>query len=316
MTSHARPVVVVSKCLEFAACRYNGQTIRAPLVSALAKFAELRAVCPEVEIGLGMPRDPIRIVSIGGDDRLIQPTTGRDVTDAIRAFGGTYLSQLGAVDGFILKGRSPSCGLKDVKRYATGARATPVGTGPGLFGLAVLDAFPDAAIEDEGRLTNFRLRHHWLTKLFLWAAWRDVERRRAMGALVRFHADIGLLLMAYHPAELRVLGRVVANAQRRPIGAALTDYRDGLARALARPARPTSHINVLRHGMGCFTKHLSAAERAHFLDALAEYQAGRLALHAPLAVLRSWVARFDETSLATQRYFSPYPRELLDLRGS
>lgn len=314
--SYARPTVVVSRCLELVACRYNGQSIRAPLVLALQPFVDLKPVCPEVEIGLGVPRDPIRLVELKGMRRLVQPTTGRDVTGEMERFSGDYLASVGEVDGFLLKSRSPSCGIKDTKVYGGVEAKTPAGKGAGVFGGAVLERFPHAAIEDEGRLTNLRLRHHFLTRVFARAVFRRVKTAASMAELVRFHTDHKFMLLAYHQSQLRALGKIVANPDKRPIGEVLAAYEDGFGRALAHPARRTSHINVLMHGMGYVSDGLSDGEKAFFLDLLGEYRKDRVPLTSPLAIAQSWIVRFDQAYLATQRYFDPYPRELSDLRDS
>jgi uncharacterized protein YbgA (DUF1722 family)/uncharacterized protein YbbK (DUF523 family) len=316
MPPHQRPVLVISKCLELEACRYNGQAVRAPFVLQLIPYVELRPTCPEVEIGLGVPRDPIRLVQIGGTQRLVQPATDRDVTAEMQEFGDRFLGSLHEVDGFILKSRSPSCGIKDTKIYGGGENPQPSERGPGMFGGAVLNRFPRSAVEDEGRLTNFRLRHHFLTKLFALATLRVVKRSRSMASLVQFQTENKFLLMAYHQAELRALGRIVADPDRRSWNDVISDYEKQFAHALARPARYTSNINVLMHGMGYVSDGLSAREKKHFLELLEEYRSGRATLSAPLAILQSWIARFDQAYLAKQRFFEPYPPDLMDLRDS
>ncbi len=316
MRLHPRPTIVMSKCLELEACRYNGQIIRAPFVNMLLPHVDLDPICPEVEIGLGVPRDPIRLVQIDRRLHLVQPTTGRGVTDAMQSFTESYLSGLREVDGFILKSRSPSCGIKDTKIYAGEEGKQPSDKGPGMFGGAVLERFPHAAVEDEGRLTNFRLRHHFLTKLFTRAEFRSVKASGTMADLVRFHTERKLLLMAYHQSELRVLGRIVANPERRRPESVIADYEEHLSNALERPPRSTSNINVLQHALGYFSKGLTAREKRHFLTLLEEYRARRMSLSAPLTVLQSWIARFEQPYLAEQAYFEPYPGELLDLRDS
>lgn len=310
-----RPVVVMSKCLELEACRYNGQAIRAPFVLQLEPHVRLEAICPEVEIGLGVPRDPIRLVLLGGRQHLVQPSTGQDLTERMADFSRRYLSAVGEVDGFLLKSRSPSCGIKDTKLHGE-KDSGPIGKGAGMFGAAVLKRFPLAAVEDEGRLTNLRLRHHFLTKLFARAALREVKRQGSMAELVRFHTAYKLLLMAYHQGELRALGRIVANPDRRPVGEVLAIYEERFGHALAHPARRRSHINVLMHALGYFSGRLSAQEKAFFLDSLEVYRDGREALTGPLTVIQAWIIRFGEEYLAAQRYFAPYPRELRDLRDS
>ncbi len=311
-----QPIVVLSKCLELEACRYNAMSIRSVVVRALLPHVDVRPICPEVEIGLGVPRQPIRLIARGKSLRLVQPSSDRDLTAAMTDFSNEFLGGLGDVDGFILKSRSPSCGIKDTKVHAGGDTPNPMGKGPGMFGGAVLERFPDAAVEDEGRLTNFRLRHHFLTKLFLRARFRAVRARRSMAALVGFHASNKFLLMAYHQSAMRALGRIVANAERRHVSEVLDRYAAELARALQRPARRPANVNVLMHALGYFSDGLSAREKAHFLDVLAEYRAERATLEIPLTVIHQWLARFGEDYIAQQSFLEPYPRDLLSLGDS
>jgi uncharacterized protein YbgA (DUF1722 family)/uncharacterized protein YbbK (DUF523 family) len=309
--THPRPRLVVSRCLDLAACRYNGAIIQAPWVRRLEPFVELVPVCPEVEIGLGVPRDPVRLVVAGGETRMVQPSTGRDLTAAMSSFSAGFLDRVGPVEGFLLKSRSPSCGIKDTKTYTGAEQPMPAGKSAGLFAGAVVERFGDRAVEDEGRLTNFRLRHHFLVKMFALARLRGLGDGGRLGDLVAFHARHKLLLMAYREAAMRRLGRQVADGAGRSFPELLADYRALLAQALAHPARASAHVNVLMHAMGYLKNGLSPAEKTHFLAVLDDYRAGRLPLLAPLTALRSWIARFDEPYLAGQVYFDPYPPQLL-----
>jgi uncharacterized protein YbgA (DUF1722 family) len=220
------------------------------------------------------------------------------------------------VDGFILKSRSPSCGIKDTKIYSGDGGTQPSMRGPGMFGGAVLERFPRAAIEDEGRLTNFRIRHHFLTKLFAMASLRAVRDSGSMASLVQFHAENKFVLMANHQTELRALGRIVANPDKHGFRDVFASYVEHFSHALARPARSKSDINVLMHALGYVSDGLGSKEKQHFLSLLDDYRAGKSTLAAPLAVLQSWIARFDVPYLAQQRYLEPYPPALMDLRDS
>jgi len=172
MKAFPKPNVIVSKCLGFEACRYNGQVIRDDFVRKLEKHVNYIPVCPEVEIGLGVPRFPVRIVR-SGPTRLIQPSTNRDLTGLMNEFSERFLAGLRDVNGFILKHRSPSCGVKDVRIYPSAEKSAPLGTGPGFFGGNVQERFPGLAIEDEGRLKSYTIREHFLTKLFTLTSLRD-----------------------------------------------------------------------------------------------------------------------------------------------
>lgn len=236
--THPRPIVVISRCIDFDACRYDGQVIRASLREELEPFVDFSPICPELEIGLGVPRDPVRLVRGGDRVRMIQPSTGRDLTRAMGSFSKRFLGGLDAVDGFILKSRSPSCAIGNSKVFHSEAEGAGHDSGPGLFAARVLERFPAAAIEDEGRLNDQRLRRHFLTKLFALASLREAAAHRSRDALAEFHAAHKLLLMAYDEACLRVLGRLVADAPRRLPAATLDAYRSGFATALGSPPRP------------------------------------------------------------------------------
>lgn len=181
-----RPRLVVSQCLELEACRYNGVSIRAPWVRRLEPFVELIPVCPEVAIGLGVPRDPVRLVSLGATTQMVQPSTGRDLTAPMTTFARDFLDRVEPVDGFLLKSRSPSCGIEDTKLYTAAEEPEPAGKGAGLFAAAVLERFGDRAIEDEARLEDRDVRHRFLVQLFTLARlrWRGEGGGDALAAPV------------------------------------------------------------------------------------------------------------------------------------
>ncbi|MEW6146189.1 MAG: DUF523 and DUF1722 domain-containing protein [Thermodesulfobacteriota bacterium] len=316
MRTFPKPVVVASRCFEFDACRYNGQTIPDNFVGALKRWVEFRPVCPELEIGLGVPRDPVRIVSKGGERRLIQPATGRDLTALMRGFSARFLGGLTEADGFILKSRSPSCGLSDAKEFPGPYGEVASGKGAGFFAGAVLERFPGLAVEDEGRLRNFRIREHFLTKLYTLARFRGVKNAGTASALINFHTENKLLLMSYSRKELRTLGRITANSDEKPPGEAIAAYGERLGHALASPRKRPSSINVLMHALGYFSDRLTGREKAHFLDLLAAYREERIPLSAVLAVLESWVIKYEQEYMGRQTFFEPYPRALTELPDS
>lgn len=317
MREFIRPRVVVSKCIEFARCRWNGLTIASDVVKKLRNFAEFHPVCPEIEIGLGIPRDPIRVVLTDGEElRLLQPATGRDMTDEMKTFAADFLGTVGEIDGFILKSRSPSCGIKDVKVYPGIGKQAAISRGTGFFGDVVLGTFPGLAIEDEGHLTNFRLREHFFTKLYTLASFRPVAVARRMGRLVEFQTQNKLMLMAYSQKEMKILGRIVANPEHRTIDEVLTDYWEHLLKALWRPARNKSNINVCMHALGYFSEGLARREKEFLLNSLKQYRAGKVPLSVCLNIIMAWIVRFEEPYLREQTFFQPYPEGLIEISDS
>lgn len=306
----------MSLCLEFEAVRYNAQVIPFQFIRELEPFVEYIPICPEVELGLGVPRDPIRIVDHGEGPRLIQPASGEDFTDSMHQFSQRFFDALPELDGFILKNRSPSCGIKDVKIYSRLEKSSPVGKSAGFFGGAVLERFPSLAVEDEGRLTNFRIREHFLTRLFTNARFREVKRVGSMAALVKFHTQNKHLLLAYHEEAMRRLGRIAANPDRKPVSDVLSAYEDTLAQATSKMSKLGPNINVLQHAFGYVSEQLSPGERELFLETLDRYRSRRIPLSAVTQLLRAWIVRFEVEYLANQTYFQPYPEVLVSLSDS
>jgi uncharacterized protein YbgA (DUF1722 family)/uncharacterized protein YbbK (DUF523 family) len=290
--------------------------IPSAVVQLLKPHVDFSPVCPEVEIGLGIPRNPIRMVKTAKGLRLLQPDTGLDLTAKMQRFVRMFLDSVSDIDGFILKFRSPSCGMKDVKIYSASAKAAPLSKGAGLFGGAVIDRFGGLAVEDEGRLKNYRIREHFLTNLFTLAAFREVKTARAMREVVRFHTENKLLLMAYSQKHLKELGRIVANPDKVPVSQVITAYEHHLQQALASPPRYTSCINVLMHAMGYFSKELTHREKAFFLDGLEDYRQKRTSLSVPVGILKSYVVRFEEPYLMRQTFFESYPESLISVTDS
>jgi uncharacterized protein YbgA (DUF1722 family)/uncharacterized protein YbbK (DUF523 family) len=311
MRTFRRPVIVVSKCLGFAACRWNGLTIADSFVEQLRAHVEFLPVCPEVEIGLGVPREPVRVVAAGGSMKLLQPSTGLDCTERMQGFARGFLEALPEVDGFFLKSRSPSCGIKDVKLYPSAGKVAVSGKGSGFFGGEVLARFAPLPIEDEARLSDYRIREHFLTRIFLQADLRHMREVGTMRALVDFHSANKYLLMAASQSRLAVLGQIVANHEHRPAPEAIEAYAQELAKAFVKIPRFTANINVLMHALGYFSDRIAHREKAHVLESLERYRKSRVPLSVPLNILRALIVRFEEPYLMGQTFFEPYPEELL-----
>jgi uncharacterized protein YbgA (DUF1722 family) len=231
----------------------------------------------------------------------------------MRSFTSAYLAGVPPCDGAILKYGSPSCGLREVKAYTSPVRGASSTKTSGLFGAAVADRLPTLPIEDEGRLRNFDLRQHFLTRLFTLTRFRVAVRSRRMRDLISFYAQHKLLLMAYNQTEMRVLGRTLANAERLPIGQVESAYHERLGVAFSRAPRRNSAINVLMHAFGYVSEGLSTRERDFFLDILENYRAARCPLSVPSSLVRSWIARFDVSYLAYQFFFEPFPPDLIEV---
>jgi uncharacterized protein YbgA (DUF1722 family)/uncharacterized protein YbbK (DUF523 family) len=309
-----KPKILVSKCLEFESCRYNGQIVSSDFVKKLKKFVYFEPVCPEVEIGLGVPRNPIRIVEKKGISKLIQPETKKDVTKDMIEFSNKFLDDL-KIDGAILKSKSPSCGIKDVKIFPTEEKSAPLRRDKGFFGDAVIEKFPLYPVEDEDRLRNHIIKEHFLRRVFTYTSFRDVKKKKSINELIKFHSKNKFLIMSYNQKELKELGNITANKGKQPITEVLTDYEYHLKLAFSKSPRCTSNINVLGHTFAYVSEKLKTEEKKLFLDSIEQFREGHIGLTAPISIMKSWIARFDENYLKEQTYFNPYPDDLMEIEN-
>lgn len=306
----SRPRLLVSRCLELDPCRYDGAVVPEPLVSALVRHVEVVPICPEVAIGLGVPRDPIRVVvASDGSRRLVQPSTGRDLTSAMIEFRRTFLEGHSPIDGALLKAKSPSCGIRNVKQFASAASEEPVDASVGLFAEAMLRVEGQAAA-DELELADLDARDHFLTRVFAHARLRAARAQGTLSALMRFHAEHKLLLLAHHEPALRELGPWIANPDGRSLDALWNRYEPKARGALAHPAGRGARVNGLLHALGYFRDSISSEERARLLDTIQRFQGGEIGVWTPIAALRETIERVGEPYLSSQAFFWPYPDEL------
>jgi uncharacterized protein YbgA (DUF1722 family)/uncharacterized protein YbbK (DUF523 family) len=310
----------ISACLLGQEVRYNGGHKRdAFLTDTFGRYVEWVPVCPEVELGMGTPRPPIRLergALEGGDVRLVMPSTGADYTDAMRTWATRRVEDLAALDldGYVLKKDSPSCGMERVKVYPAGAVAgAPSKDGRGLFAAALLERLPDLPAEEEGRLNDPALRESFVTRVFVHHRWREEERAGwTRAALMRFHERHKFLLMAHNQAAMRGLGRLLGEAGKdEPAAETASAYRLGLREILRRPPTRRNHANVLNHLAGFVSDALDREDRAEVADTIERYRQGLVPLIVPLTLLRHHVRRQRVAYLQDQVYLDPHPHELM-----
>lgn len=307
------PKIVSSKCLEFEACRYNGLIIRSSVVENLKKHVKFYPICPEVEIGLGVPRKPVRVSYLDGKISLLQPETGLNLTDKMKEFSESFLNSLVDVDGFILKNKSPSCGTKSIKVYDGFDDSRIRGDGVGLFAASVMNKFPQLPVEDEGRLRNLMIRENFLTQIFALADFREVRESGNFNDLIDFQTRNKLLLLSYNQEYAHKMGNLLSNRNERSLDDLKDNYGDMLLAALSEPQRVPSNINVLMHAFGYFSNNLKSPEKTFFLDSIQKYREGRLPLLAIINLIKSWMIRFEEEYLLKQTFFEPYPEDLIQV---
>jgi uncharacterized protein YbgA (DUF1722 family)/uncharacterized protein YbbK (DUF523 family) len=305
--------VGVSACLTGASLRFDGGHCRDPLVAALGRFVELVPTCPEVELGLGVPRETLRLERRDGLVELRTSRSGHDLTATMRSWSATRARALVAagLDGFVVKRGSPSCGFERVRVHRSdGGPATR--DGQGLFTAALLEADPLLVVEEEGRLRDAGLRENFLVRLLVGRRLRRLFAHRwRRGELVAFHASIKLELLAHAPEAYRALGRLVAAAQRIPPGELAEAYRRGVMEALAIVPSRGRHVNALEHIAGYVSERLEEADRRELQQAIEDYRRGREPRTTPLALLRHHVRRQGIAYLLQQSYLDTTPRHAL-----
>jgi uncharacterized protein YbgA (DUF1722 family)/uncharacterized protein YbbK (DUF523 family) len=302
----------VSACLLGEKVRYDGGHKRDPFISeTLGRHVQLVGVCPEVECGLPVPREPMHLSGSPDAPRLVTIQTGRDHTDRMAAWAGRRLRALGHEDlaGFIVKSRSPSCGMRGVKVYTDGK--TPVHKGVGLFARAFMEHFPLVPVEDEGRLGDATIRENFIQRAVVYHRWREFRRHGAtLHGLIEFHTDHKLLVMAHGPKQLTALGGLIGVSRGRR-GDIVPQYERLLMEAMKLIATVRKNTNVLHHIMGYFKKVLSADEKKELAGLIAGYHGGTVPLAAPITLLQHYVRKFDQPYLKRQHYLNPHPAELL-----
>jgi len=304
----------ISSCLLGEEVRFDGGHKRDPfLTGTLGRFVEWVRVCPEVEVGMGVPRETLRLVRTGADTRMITTRTGVDHTDSMRAFASRRTKELVSLDlcGYVLKKDSPSCGMERVKVFGAGSEA-PTRNGVGIFAAILKERFPTLPIEEEGRLQDPVLRENFVERIFAYARLRDLfDARWTVKDLVAFHTAHKMALLAHSTVAYQQLGRLVASATALSRAELRRRYEDLFMRTLARPATPARHTNVLMHMAGHLKKLLTPDARRELADTINEYHQGLVPLVVPLTLLRHHVRAHGVMYLAGQTYLDPHPRELM-----
>lgn len=307
---YPKPKVLISKCIGFEACRYDNLMVCSPIVEKLKNYVEAIAICPEVEIGLKIPRDPIRIVKIGDKLNLIQPSTKNDYTKKIYDFSINFLTKLKEIDGAILKRKSPTCGIKDAKIFVSVERDDILSRGSGFFAKALIELYPYLPIEDEKRLLDANIREDFCTRIFALSRFHYVKEQKSNKIISDFHRRMKYLLMAYNEKEMRTLGRIIAYSAGRSFSDLINDYSTHFYKILSKPAKISSHINVLNHIAGYFKKQLNKEEKTFINDRINEYRDNKILLSDLLKILKEWAITFNVNYIIEQYYLDPFPYEI------
>ncbi|MGM0414654.1 MAG: YbgA family protein [Bacillota bacterium] len=316
MIEYPAPKLIISKCLGFAHCYYSGQRFDIKFLKKLGDFVEYTPICPEVEIGLPVPRQTLRLVEEGKDIKLRQPATGADFTDRLNQLALEFFEENPDIDGFICKEGSPSCGYKSVKLYPALKDVAPHKKTEGIFARAVFDYYGDIPAENDGRLNNLQMREDFLAAIFTMARFRKVEKSLKIKDLVDFHTRHKYQLMALSPKNLKLMGRLTANNKNLKSEEIIKEYKKLLIDTVNRSSRPGLQQNVLNHCFGYVSDELKKDEKEYFIKTVEKYRKGMVPLSVPLYLLNGWIIEQDIDYLNNQTYFKPFPEELIDQTDS
>ncbi|WP_245688239.1 YbgA family protein [Thiohalomonas denitrificans] len=305
----------VSSCLLGEAVRFDGNhKLDAYITGTLGRFFDFVSICPEVAIGLGVPRPAIRLEGDPVHPRLVGVhDKSLDATDAMNAFSARQLQTLDELSGYILKNRSPSCGMERVKVYGEHGQ---VRYGSGLFARALMTAYPLLPVEEEGRLGDPDLRDNFLERVFAFRRWQNLlATGLTTRALLHFHTIHKLSLMAHEAEAYRELGRMMAAAGKRPLAQLADEYIEAFMRALRNPATTKRQTNVLHHLMGYLKNSLQREDKVELLEIIEAYRQEQIPLVVPITLLKHHFRHYPHPYVAEQVYLNPPPEEMLLRRG-
>lgn len=302
----------VSSCLLGNSVRYDGQHKHDHYITdTLGPFFEFVAVCPEVECGLTVPRESMRLVGDPNSPRLVTTRTEIDHTDRLLNWATRRVKELEKEDlhGFIFKSRSPSSGMENVKVYNN--RGGFSGKSPGLFAKTFMAHFPVLPCEDEGRLNDPDLRENFIERVFtLWRFRQALLSKPTLAALMEFHAHNKLLIQAHHEALMREMGRELANLKPSQARAQIPVYEAKLMKALKTLATVKKHTNILQHMAGYLHDVTDTEDRQELAELISQYHQELIPLIVPVTMLRHYVIKHDIHYLKDQYYLAPHPIEL------
>jgi uncharacterized protein YbgA (DUF1722 family)/uncharacterized protein YbbK (DUF523 family) len=303
----------ISSCLLGEKVRYDaGHKLDRYITDTLGQYFDWVPVCPEVEYGLPVPREPMRLVGDPDSPRLITIRTGIDHTEGMLKWAEGKLKELEKEElcGFIFKSRSPSSGIGGVKVYTLSGM--PSQRGVGLFGRAFMNKFPVIPVIDDGRIHDPGLRENFIERVFVYKRWQEfIKKGGLIRDLVAFHTEHKLLILSHSPRHLSVLGQLIAKPKQKKPEDLNAEYVNLLMECLRLVATVKKNTNVLQHIIGYFKNQLSSDDKKELLEVIENYHKGYIPLIVPIVLVKHYVRKFDEPYLKRQYYLNPHPLELM-----
>jgi uncharacterized protein YbgA (DUF1722 family)/uncharacterized protein YbbK (DUF523 family) len=302
----------ISTCLLGENVRYDGgHKLDRFLTDTLRQYVEYVPVCPEVECGLGVPRESMHLEGNPDSPRLVTIRTKQDMTDCMVQWAQKRVVQLEKKDlcGFIFKSDSPSSGMERIRVY--NEKGIPVKKGMGIFARIFMDHFSLLPVEDEGRLHDPELRENFIERIFTLKRWREVlGKKESRGNIVDFHTKHKLLILSHSPKHYQMMGKLVAQAKNLPLKELYHEYQTLLMESLGLKTTPKKNANVLQHMMGYFKEQLSSDEKQELLEVIDLYRKEIIPLIVPITLINHYVRKYDQPYLKKQIYLNPHPLEL------
>ncbi|TDB02945.1 YbgA family protein [Halomonas marinisediminis] len=305
--------VGISACLTGEEVRYNGGHKRSRYcLEVLGERFAFEAFCPELEAGLGVPREPIRMVGLEGEEPRVVGTRDPelDVSERLSTVSREFIARHRHLRGFILMKGSPSCGLERVKVYRPD-NGMPSHSDAGAFVRELRRHFPELPLEEEARMNDAVLRENFITRVYAYDDWkRHLEVAPSYHELLQFHSRQKYLLMAHDVEAYRELGRYLADASKQPLEASLAHYLERFMTSLAKPATRKTHTNALMHVFGYLKRAVDGETKQDLLTAIDDYRQGHVHLAVPIRLLSHYLKRHGSDYIRAQTYLNPHPYEL------
>ena len=306
------PTIGIGACLVGKPVRYNGESKRKNQhIEALGEHVTLRSFCPEVGIGMSVPREPVRLVGDLGAERLMDSATqSHDYTEPMQAYAANVLKTAPELCGYILVKASPSCGLERVKRYNSKGNAV-LNDSIGIFAAELRKIDPLLPMEEDGRLHDAGLRENFVTRVYAYHAWKAFRQDPITHhGLTEFWSRYKYLLMSHHVPTYKQIGRLLSNAKSTPINETANHFIELLMSGLTRMATRNTHTNVLQHIRGYLKQQLESGEKQEMDALITQYRSGHVPLVVPVTLLRHHFRRHASDYIGKQVFMQPYPEQL------
>ena len=305
-------ILGVSSCLLGQEVRFDSShKHNRYLTDTLGEYFDFQPFCPEVAIGLGIPRPPIRLVKIGNEVRVRGvKDPDQDVTDALNNYAQQAAAQCTNISGYIFKSKSPSCGMERVKVYSE--QGNPIDSASGVYAAGIMQQLPSLPVEEEGRLMDPHLRENFIERVFIYHRWQQYQQQGLTPAsLVDFHTRHKFIIQAHDETVYRQLGRLVADAGKADLLNTAEQYIVLMMQALKKLATNKTHTNVLQHIMGFIKEDMSAEDKQELLAVIDEYRRQQLPLVVPITLIKHFLRLYPNDYIAAQYYLEPHPKEFM-----